>query len=192
MNFVPAALQNELVFNGGVWLLGGAIRSVFDKTQVSDFDLFFKDEESKDKLEKRLLSDGYKIVFKCKEGKLTTYKCGPIKIQAITEVYRQSMEEHLATFDINASKFGLDCNSNELNIVYFDKALRDAKKKKLTLDRVMYPVATFNRLLKYKQKGYTIDQETIRDFCVGFLYELVPGIFVDNDVSGNLWRAYID
>lgn len=184
-NWINSALP-QVLFKAnisGMYLAGGFIRALFDRSKVDDFDLFFRDEDALCKFKKHVSSVRAKTVFVCPEGKLTTYKIGPWKVQCITERYFQNMEELINTFDITASMWAWDGSI----LVCGDTTIRDTKKKILRLNRVMYPAATFKRLKKYSDKGYQMDRQTIESYIIGSMQTAE----ISGD-SASMWRFYID
>jgi len=184
-NWINASLPSFLYKANisGVFLAGGFLRALFDRTKVDDFDLFFKDEETLRKFKKYVSGLRAKTVFVCPEGKLTTYKIGPWKVQCITERYFESLEDLVNTFDITASMWAWDGT----NLVSGDTSLKDTKKKMLRINQVMYPAATFKRLKKYADKGYTMDRDTVENYIVSSMQ--TARTF---DGMSDIWRFYID
>lgn len=174
-DFLKSGLIGETA-RGNCWLAGGAFRSMFDKNDVLvDFDLFFSNELRKAEVSLDLEDMGYKCVFKCPKGELTTYMkhvntdledaimnngSNMIKVQLISKTYYGSMENLLNTFDIDACRFAYDGEK----FITTRRSIRSVKTKNITLNQVEYPNATFKRLLKYRDKGYKITNETIESF----------------------------
>lgn len=142
-------------------LAGGSLRAIFDKTDlIKDFDLFFTNRQKFVDIDFKLERLGFECVFLCPKGELKTYKKDDMKIQLITKIYYPNVSELLRTFDINACRFATDGEFLYCPI----EAIRDVKKKRITLFRVDYPNATFKRMLKYRDKGYKITNESIESF----------------------------
>jgi hypothetical protein len=169
---------------GGIcWLAGGALRGLVDKhDQLVDFDLFFSNALRAAEVGLDLEDRGFKMVFRCPRGELTTYvspKPEPdfanlaisdgrqMKVQLVTKMFYPNVETMLHTFDINACRFAYDGEN-----VYTDReALRSAKKREVTLHKVMYPNATFKRMMKYRDKGYRVTNEAV-DFFTQSVYDM--------------------
>lgn len=173
-NFLRSGLIRDTA-RGNCWLAGGAFRSMFDKTDVLvDFDLFFSNELRKAEVALDLEDMGYKCVFKCPLGELTTYvkqvntdleDCinhGPdlMKVQLISKTYYRCMEHLLDTFDLDACRFAYDGET----FITTRRSIRSVKTKNITLNSIEYPNATFKRLLKYRDKGYKITNDCIESF----------------------------
>lgn len=163
-----------------VWLAGGALRSVIGNEYISDYDLFFGYEMSSETdvesielvrkpnvlVEEKLIEAGFKVVFKCPVGKLTTLKRGTMKIQLITEQTYGNMRELIDSFDISACRYV----TNGKVILTTYSTVRDTLKKHINLHRVDYPVATMKRIAKYIQKGYALNTKAAESL-VNEVYE---------------------
>ena len=111
------------------------------------------------------------MTFKCPKDELTTYvketEYGKMKVQLVTKLYYDDVEDLLDTFDINACRFAYNGNW-----VYASReAMRGAKKMEVTLNRVTHPNATFKRILKYRDKGYKVTNQAI-DFFTQSVYDM--------------------
>jgi hypothetical protein len=164
----------------GVWLAGGAIRSLFDNTEIEDYDLFFSDYRLYIDTFARLISiHGFEIKFICPEGKLITLKNkAGVKVQLITAQFYQSEVQLINTFDFSVTQFATDGET----IFVGSTSIQDAENKVLRLENLSYPVATINRLFKYKKKGYNIG-EAIR--------QIVDTLQENPEVEYDI-RLYID
>ena len=173
------------IFQYGCFVAGGATRSLINQEEIADFDIFFCEQPmtveliapfdltditaTSPTIEKKitysasvlaikrlLVKEKYKLVFSCPEGKLFTYKQGEIKIQLILECHGQP-EEVIGGFDFNAT-----CAALDDEYFYFSKQfIQDIKTKKLSINTVTYPAATIKRLMKYKDKGYGINDAIV-------------------------------
>lgn len=142
----------------GVIPAGGCFRTLYDKTEVADYDIFFKDLSEAPRVEKYYTDSGYSIAFRCPEGKLTTLKKDNLpKVQLITEHTYKTGEDLINTFDLTACMFAL-----EDGFVLADfLGTKHAMKKEIHLNKVLYPAATMKRITKYIQKGYKLPSSTI-------------------------------
>jgi hypothetical protein len=154
------------LINDGVWLAGGAIRSAIMDEPIADYDLFFNSNIYSFNTIIRLEELGAELIFKCPEGKLTSFKLHGMKIQCITEDYYPSMESLVDTFDITACRYATDGK-----VIYTRySSVRDTLSKKINLHRVTYPVATMKRVAKYAFKGYKLTDKASKLF-VEDIYE---------------------
>lgn len=152
----------------GAMIGGGALRTLIDEEDVvSDIDLFFRHKDHIDATQALLEDCGYAKVFECPLGHLTTYYYFSdkvvgkryngkdeyevlSKVQLITRDLYTSLEHLVSTFDLMPCCAAMDSN----HLVFADKWLKSVKKKMLYLNALTYPVATLNRVDKYKKKGY--------------------------------------
>lgn len=140
--------------NYSVCLAGGAGRRFFGEQETADYDLFFvtgaNDKlEEKDKVSDYLLSVGFEVIFLCEKDELRSFKRGDIKVQLIDVRDYLSPQEVINSFDINAGRFGFFGGA-----LHFDRAaLRDFRRKHISLHVLTYPAATINRIGKYKSKN---------------------------------------
>lgn len=159
-------LDLKLLFRtGSVYLAGGALQTLVNPSiKVNDYDLFFKDAEYA-KIAKALLEEVHKAtkIFECPRGELTTYSVKGLKIQLITKFYYNSMEDLINTFDFRAAMFAYDGET----LVTTRSAIRDTKKKQITINAIQFPVATLNRMIKYAaRKKFHITPDAMRDFVM--------------------------
>jgi hypothetical protein len=161
-------LSYNLINSSGsqCWLAGGAIRSAIGREPIADYDLFFRNSIAAANTRITLEDRGFEIVFKCPEGKLTTYKKGDMKIQCITENYYNSMQSLIDTFDITACRYVM----SDDRVLTSYSAIRDTLKKRINLHRIDNPVATMKRIAKYVSKGYTLTTAASEKF-VDSIYE---------------------
>jgi len=136
-----------------VVLAGGALRKIIDHKDVTcDYDIFFLDQSRVDTTLTALNDHGYTKVFECPRGKLHTYIQGSNKIQICSEFFYQDYETLLKSFDFYACMFLYDGDK----MYFYPQSVRDVTRKIVTINRVTYPVATMNRLMKYNKKGYYV------------------------------------
>jgi hypothetical protein len=174
------------------FIAGGAIRSVIDKTEVADIDLFQRpttnlegepiDTENVDDVHHQLLQHGCRKVFTCPNGKLHTWKHrSGLKIQVINEIIG-TPEEVIDSFDLTASR--LCCFEGEFYAAD-KKAFTTAARKQIEFHNVLFPNATIRRIFKYMTKGYQMSPESAFDF-------IVKSAVHTDKFDENIWRKYID
>lgn len=155
------------LLNDKIWLAGGALRSAYNKTEdIVDYDLFFSSKQFVEPTKQKLEQKGYKKIFECPEGKLTTYCLNDIKVQCITEFYYSQQFNLIDSFDICACRY----STNGKNVYTFYSSLRDSKKKLINLNRIDFPAATLKRIAKYSKKGYRLTNKATEKF-VNHIYE---------------------
>jgi len=165
-----------------VYLAGGALRGIFGKDEtIMDYDVFFPNGLVSHEVGLDLEDIGFEVIFKCPEGKLTSYKRGDLKVQLITENFYPSPENLIDTFDINACRIAFWAD-----MIYTDRnAIRDMRRKRITLHKVDFPMATFKRIVKYTKKNYVLDNRAVQFYVSDIVDKTLKGIPVDG-------RFYID
>lgn len=136
---------------GGVWLAGGALRTILSKDEIKDYDLFFKDEAFFYATTVHLEVLGAIKTFECPKKELFTYKYGNLKIQLIKKRYYESPEVLLNSFDFTVCQF---CWNGRVLFVSSKNSIKDSKNRNLRINEIQYPVASLNRLVKYAKRGY--------------------------------------
>lgn len=170
----------QLLLGNGVWVAGGALRTLFNPCEViSDFDLFFQDSKALDFTQDILEMSGYKLIFECPKGELFTYRYRDVKIQCIAKRFYSDAIDLIDSFDFTICQAAFD--GTTLHIT--KSMIKSAKKKNLYLHKVTYPVATLNRMMKYKEKGYYVLEKTLRDIAL----QISAGTF-----DGEQLALYID
>ena len=181
----------------GAIIAGGALRTLIDKEDVvCDIDLFFKNEEDIQKTKDKLEDNGYVCVFQCPLGYLSTYYffgekvVGKrfdgkdeyevlSKVQLITRDLYTDLEHVVSSFDLMPCCVAMDNG----RLVFADKWVKSVKKKMLYLNNLTYPVATLNRIDKYKRKGYYASEAFYQDI----IRSVRDGMF-----DGDRLMLYID
>ena len=105
-----------------------------------------------------------KSVFACPLGHLFTYMKGEdfkkpekcVKVQIICKRRYSDVADLINSFDFSATYFAMLWNDDETHFeVYTDhRAIKDVRKKQLSLVNLEYPSSTLNRIYKYRNKGY--------------------------------------
>lgn len=163
-----------------VVLAGGAMRALVDiGDTICDYDLFVTDLSALEPLKNRLTEAGFNLVFECPEGKLFTYKNEDVKVQVINNRQYVDVYDLINSFDITAC-----CAAWDGEQVYKNRRfVFDVLNKRINLNKIEYPKATLNRLMKYSQKGYRMSREANEYF-----FDVVAN-FEWTDENG---RFYID
>lgn len=186
---IPDAVKQIVKKHKNVVLAGGSIRSSFEGTPANDFDIFFlTDKKSKDfeavsdffdldgtadkhvnhaqmkEVRDWLVKMGFRVAFECVKGELITLKAGSVKIQLIYKEKWLSVQELLGSFDFTICQFA----TYDFSTLWTStKAIKDVKKRRLSLFEMKYPLATLNRLHKYRKYGYKCNETCLLDICRG-------------------------
>lgn len=183
------------IIGRGVWLAGGALRTLFkNETKVDDYDLFFSDLRLVPWVKQELIKAGMELIFECPQGKLFTYKFPDkpiaqdefekgIKIQLICEREYLNPTDLILSFDFFACCAAFDGN----HFYIHSKMVKDVKAKRLSLLNLAYPIATFKRIIKYAKKGYNTSK-IAEDFVKLLIEDTIHGrVFSPEDL-----RIYVD
>jgi hypothetical protein len=151
----------EILTPGGVWLAGGSLRTVIDPTHdVADYDLFFANARLAEGVVKQLEIMGWTVVWQCPKGELTTLKDeDDTKIQCITKRYYRTMSELIHSFDFTVCMAAYDGEVFEFD----PRFIRHVKRKRLSINAVTFPVATINRIYKYRARDFVMYEQDVVD-----------------------------
>lgn len=222
---VLAEITNRRYETAHFVVAGGFLRGIFsDKEQVNDIDIFVVDP-IRDGADERLdtlcyhfewhvraaldSANTWNVVFRCPENKLVTFMTPEgTKVQLIREKSYETTEHLLNTFDIRACCFALVLNEHTVYDLYaIQGAEEDVKSKDIVINNVEYPLATINRIARYKTKGYRIREHEMQRFMLmtyrtmkqyeqESLANVVPDSFLtrsDVDVDlDDLWQPFFD
>lgn len=158
-NVVDALYEHK-----GLILAGGAVRDTMFGTEISDYDLFLTHDADLTAISEYFVGQGFGMVFACPLGHLFTYMKGEdfkkpeecVKVQIICKRRYNDIADLINSFDFSATYFGMQYDEDEDHlVVYTDhRAIKDVRKKQLSLVNLEYPSSTLNRLYKYRNKGY--------------------------------------
>lgn len=155
---IDNSVHDLLVCYEDVILAGGAVRDALFGDEISDYDLFFTDTKQLENVKGFLLNEGFSNTFTCPLGQLFTYMKGEdfkkpeecVKVQLIVKRIYSDVADLLNSFDFSVTYFALH---NE-TVYTSHQAIKDVRKKQLSLVNLEYPSSTINRLYKYRNKGY--------------------------------------
>jgi hypothetical protein len=171
----------------GTILAGGALRAVFDGTTVEDYDIFFDKHETVALVLGPLVEAGFIPIYYCPEGKLITLKGHGKKVQLIREDYYDSLDELIEEFDLVPGCVAWEPATEEFAV--HEKFDDCTKGKYLLFESVNHPLATMNRIIKYKQKGYQLLPKALYEYCEQVTRLGRPD---SNDTDTGVWRRYIE
>lgn len=154
---------NALYSFDGLILAGGAVRDSLFGTEISDYDLFLTTEADLAVIKDYFVGQGFSNTFTCPLGHLFTYMKGEdfkkpeqcVKVQIICKRRYYDVADLINSFDFSATYFAMQVDKDDGLVVYTDhRAIKDVRKKQLSLVNLEYPSSTLNRLYKYRNKGY--------------------------------------
>lgn len=171
--------------NDGAWIGGGAIRrTLIGQALDSDFDFFFRSQEHFDKwLENKPKT--MNVVRETKhhvqlEGTVGGSKL-PIVVQGINfQYFPNGAPTVIDAFDYTITQFAL----SGVSLYTTDIALWDLGRRKLSINKVTYPVATMRRMLKYTKQGFTA--------CAGCMQTLLTETAKSPEALASMEVEYVD
>lgn len=172
--------------NDGAWIGGGAIRrTLIGQALDSDFDFFFfrsKEHfdmwlETKPKTMEVVRETQHHVQL---EGTVGDSKL-PIVVQGINfQYYPEGAPTVAESFDYTITQFVLESKSLHTT----DIALWDLGRRKLSINKVTYPVATMRRMLKYTKQGFTA--------CAGCMQTLLVETARSPEALASMDVEYVD
>jgi len=161
---IDSDVEDALLSFDGLILAGGAVRDSLFGTEISDYDLFLTHKADLTSISEHFVGQGFGLVFACPLGHLFTYMKGEdfkkpeecVKVQIICKRRYSDVADLINSFDFSATYFAMLWNDDETQFeVYTDhRAIKDVRKKQLSLVNLEYPSSTLNRIYKYRNKGY--------------------------------------
>lgn len=151
----------------GPFLAGGSIRRLYDLylgNEVPgkfDFDIFFKDSMQYEEAYYKLFSVGADLVSDTRL-KADFLKEG-FNFQLVRRGWFKNSEEVIKDFDITICCFAID---DSWQVLATHRAVHDLMMRRLEIDHMDDPLATFVRLMKYHRQGFNIGQTSLVDFMV--------------------------
>lgn len=198
-------LEKYLIGHKG-FVCGGCFKNIFNGQKVKDIDVFFSDsiewQKAVDYFDKRTVGygfDGEKTTeenaeyrFHYENDKVKAYK--DKKTGVVVELCRSvfgSPKEIIERFDFTITKFAYykeeekDENTGETHI--YSKILCDDKffehlhlKRLVIDDKILFPMSTFERVLRYAKYGYFPCKETKLKLAKA-IQEMSPEAIVTSD-----------
>lgn len=144
-------LVRELLRHDGVYLCGGAIRSIYLDKPVKDYDLFFTKEEA--------LKNALKLAMD-NRGIFTPYTITIENVQLIYKKIYKTPNDILDDFDFHNVMTAY--NPGEFVV---DKYFKESNDNRIVeINCITKPIKSLERLVKYKKMGFDID-DSYRYIC---------------------------
>lgn len=150
--------------NHSCYIAGGAITSIFTGNPINDFDIYFRSRKDYYEFFNNLYNTitlvycshnalSFIVNDGREESKNTVY-------QAVCTGYYKNAEEIFNDFDYTVNMGAYDCETGEF--VFDDRFMIDNARRALVFNsNTKYPVGSALRMLKYKDKGYTISKSNM-------------------------------
>lgn len=147
-----------------VIVAGGAVVSVFNNTEINDYDVYCKSTDDVIALKEDLLVNGF--VLKSDTVNAFTF----IKVSGdhrlVVQLIKydkfclESVDDTFKSFDFYCCMGAYDFEKSEF--ILHDRFLIDNLEKKLIFNPLSeYPICTLHRVLKYQKRGYSISGSEI-------------------------------
>ena len=144
----------KILKNYNCYIAGGAITSLFTGQDINDIDIYFKDKSELFRLLYEKFSYEY-IIYISK--KAITFKLSNEEtIQFVYMNYYDKAHNIFNDFDFTINMGAFDIQKDKF--ILHEDFLKDNTQKKLVINiNTAFPLVTGTRILKYQQKGYTIN-----------------------------------
>ena len=169
------------------FICGGCFKNIFNKEKVKDLDIFFK---SKSDFEEAVSyynsNEEYKFSYENANVKAYVHKKTDVRIELCCKIFGKA-EDILNQFDFTITKFAyykeevedetgaefvspfdnetievpLKSTHIEYKVLIHDKFFEHLHMKRLvTDDKILFPMSTFERIIRYAKYGYFPCKET--------------------------------
>lgn len=152
----------EVFQKNHVYVAGGAITSVFSGTKINDYDVYFKDKESRDAVLEFFNDKSNGVTKVCSSVNAATYNTPLATIQLILrdEYISKTTEELVNKFDFTVCQAGFCFQQDEFYLA--PRFLQDLSGKKLVFNLTcMNPLSSLWRTYKYVNRGYSIESTEV-------------------------------
>jgi hypothetical protein len=144
------------------WIAGGSVRDYFTSgAKISDYDIFFPNEEEFNKTKKFFTEKNCEIKWESENGMKVVYNK---KTFDLVKKFFDSPQKTIEEFDFTVSMFAVDYD----NVYYGESSFIDLSKKQLMINKITYPASTLSRAFRYNKKGFNI--------CLGEMKKLIESI----------------
>ena len=128
------------------FLCGGVFNSVLDDRRINDLDIFSNNPKFLEETLNRLKKKHY---YK-KEDYVTCFNLSDFKVQIIYKIINDKIEELFSYFDFTISMAGYD----GVSFYCHERFWQDIATKSLVYINFPHPLSTFERTIKYANRGY--------------------------------------
>jgi hypothetical protein len=154
-----------------IWVAGGAIQSLVSKTQVNDYDLFFKDSADVQRALDLLMGKGFVVLIETQSA--IKLKKENLRVDLVLKTFDDPMST-IQEFDFTVACAAVDYDNFYATFEFFF----DLASKSIAFNSLPMPIQTQKRLVKYIKKGFTP--------CVGAMMQLAKAI---NEIDSKDFKA---
>lgn len=170
----------------GSFLAGGALKNILCHEKVRDYDVYFRDEKSFNnalkKVQKHVKQGSAKFIYENEKVYAVKYENMPV-VELIRYKFGTPVEI-VSDFDFTIAQAWFDKENQEFG--YNSDFFKHLHQKRLVLNsRLLLPINTWERVLKYTGYGYTL--------CSGGKIQLLQAIarwFAENNLRDNDSSSY--
>lgn len=176
--FLNENLPKVITEMKGAILAGGTITSVLTKSDINDYDLYFKNNESLVDGIVDLLHRSYFIVHA--SNKAITFALGDEKVQVIHYRTFENAQDIFKDFDfdINMCAYDLDTSS----LIVDNSCIEGLVSRDISFNQnTRYPLISMIRMKKYQDRGYNLTTKT----------QLELGLAISK-LNIDSWESFID
>lgn len=153
----------------GAFIAGGALTSAFTNNHINDVDMYFKSEE----LFKQAIEHAYDDTLWCVAAtdRAVTFVKDDNVIQLMHFDFFETPSAVFDAFDYTVCMAAYDVDAKEF--VFHEDFMKHAAQRKLSFHSgTRYPYNSLLRVLKYQQRGYTINKADL--LRIGLSCQRVP------------------
>lgn len=152
---IPETLKDEDFF-----IAGGALTSVFTKSEINDIDIYVKSKTKAEDVIHKLTENWDRYFIKHVTHKAVTLVRGESRVQVIIYNFFQTPQEIFNDFDFSVNMAAYD--NLQDNIIVSDNFLTSLASKEIEFNKgTKYPIASLNRTKKYIERGYNIPTKSL-------------------------------
>lgn len=170
----------------GAYIAGGAIRSVFTNSEISDLDIYFKNKEA--------FIEAVVGAFDCRmwcvsvSKRAVTFAYGTTIVQFMYFDFFPEAKNIFENFDFTVCMAAIDLDTEEFFL--HDDFLKHNSQRFLRFNpKTRFPIASAIRVMKYLKKGYTIGNG---EFLKVILASRLPALNSWDDLKDQIGGAYGD
>lgn len=172
-NFMQLSFLQKYALNDNAIVAGGCFKNIFNNEKIKDVDLFFRNEDDYNEAIKRAedLRKQEKYVFVYQNDKVKSYHDteNNLRLEFVKTIFGEP-QQIVEQFDFTITKFAFykdddyideDNFSSQFRVVYHDDFFEHLHTKRLVIDdELRFPVSSFERSYRYRDKGYKLCRES--------------------------------
>lgn len=172
-NFMQLSFLQKYALYDNAIVAGGCFKNIFNNEKIKDVDLFFRNEvdynESINRAQELIKKGKYRFVYENKKVKSYFDTENDLRLEFINTIFGEP-QEIIEQFDFTVTKFAFykddeyideDNFVSQFRVVYHDDFFEHLQTKRLVIDdKLKFPVSSFERSYRYRDKGYRLCRES--------------------------------